>query len=351
MFGKYGRRRNRSGKRSARDGERGDSAAARGRLVRSSAFKRARALPSVATVAARQSAIRSNAARIAQLKRESYGPLQRQVTKSSQAVTVLADHPAFFQINNPQFGAEGPLLYRLDGSARHTVARFDLDESVGRFDAGGNDHRANGPKLFLKEVELMFKFTGFVDSTSVRVDVVRQKKIAHSNLWAISGTENFMPMNVTGFKRLAGFTTNTIDTSMFEVLATRKLFLNSKGSSNVADLAQDRTTIEGTTPPQQLLTMKLPLNRVLKQIDSSLSEEGILHDDVGLDGDGHASGVGSYNYDNQHPLSNIWCLISTDDETAVASVITGDAVSVEIIRTCIWRDPIIGGEPDGLIGF
>jgi len=70
-----------------------------------------------------------------------------------------------------------------------------------------------------------------------------------------------------------------------------------------------------------------------------------------LDGDGHASGVGSYNYDNQHPLSNIWCLISTDDETAVASVITGDAVSVEIIRTCIWRDPIIGGEPDGLIGF
>ena len=38
------------------------------------------------------------------------------------------------------------------------------------------------------------------------------------------------------------------------------------------------------------------------------------------------------------PLHGVWCIISSDDITDRGSVLTGDAVVVEIIRRCTWRD-------------
>ena len=37
-----------------------------------------------------------------------------------------------------------------------------------------------------------------------------------------------------------------------------------------------------------------------------------------------------YEYSNQNPLQNVWCLISTDDKTAIDNIVTGDAVGVKI---------------------
>lgn len=88
------------------------------------------------------------------------------------------------------------------------------------------------------------------------------------------------------------------------------------------------------------------LNKVIKQIDASTREDGNMADEVGLDGDDSSTGVGSYNYDNVHPLANLWCIISCDDQSSVLDSVTGDQVAVEIIRTCVWRDPVTGGEPD-----
>lgn len=54
------------------------------------------------------------------------------------------------------------------------------------------------------------------------------------------------------------------------------------------------------------------------------------------DGTPHGSAWG---HNNQHPLSNIWCILSTDDETAISPG-TGDNVSVKIIRKLTWQDSL-----------
>ena len=296
--------------------------------------------------------VKKNAAAIRRLKRQAYGPIQRQVTKSVNAFTVHNDHPAFFQLSNPAFGNEGALIYRVNGTTFSYITKFDVD-SMTRFDSGGNEHRCNGPKMFLKSVDLQFKFSGYVDNTRLRIDVVRQKTVAKSSLWAPSGTENFMPNNAHGFKRLAGFTVNTIDRSMFQVLKTKYVFINSKGTSNLVETvaattgeAGQDTTTDPTTTNEKYCRLTLPLNRVIKQIDVSTNESGQMTDDVGLDGDSNSNGVGSYNWDNVSPFANIWCIISCSDSSDILESVTGDRVSVEIIRTCVWRDPVTGGEPD-----
>ena len=43
-------------------------------------------------------------------------------------------------------------------------------------------------------------------------------------------------------------------------------------------------------------------------------------------------------FDNQHPLNNVWCVISTDDESTLGATFTGDAVGVQIIRKLTWQD-------------
>ena len=52
-----------------------------------------------------------NARAIGDLKKQMYGPVQKQITQFSQMVTATKMHPLIFQVNNLGHTTEGPKAY------------------------------------------------------------------------------------------------------------------------------------------------------------------------------------------------------------------------------------------------
>lgn len=303
---------------------------------------KARAYVAKATGGSAAARVLRNTRAISDLREKLYGPLQVQRSLGDE-FTVVASKPVCFQINNPGYGQFGPAILRHAGALGGVERIGGFEKSTGMpFHAKDEDHLPNGPTLLLKSVHLQFKFEGYVDNTKIRIDVIRQKKAIDGDIWnPNTGDQTFMPHILNGLENLAGFTANEIDTSLFQVLATKHLFMNSKATSNFEDLAQDRPTTRPTTSNIAYCDLDLKLDKVCKQLLPSLDEKsGIDTADQNFDAhdeDG-AESKGPYAYDNQHPLSNIWCLVSTDDQTALTALVDGDSVRCHVIRKCVWRD-------------
>jgi len=269
------------------------------------------------------------------------------------------DHPLIFQVNNPQFGVNTNMIMSVqnEGSPPSNIGHWQVPGHIPAY-ANDSSHVVNGPKIKLLSVNYQFRFHGFVNSRMIRIDFVRQKKVVQGSLWNPSDTANFLPNSSHQFQRLAGFTANKIDTKTFEVIATRRVFLDSKGASplgtqtlenlpggenHVPDSNATKVTMP-STGHMRYVNINLPLNRVYKQIDSSVSE--VTGDDEGIHMDPHSaqfqtsSAVGSYSHTNQSPLSNVFCVISCDDNVHFGDTLSGDVVYCAMIRTCRWRDPI-----------
>lgn len=292
--------------------------------------------------------VAANARALSKLKKEAYGPVQRQVTQFSQMVTATKMHPLIFQVNNLGHTTEGPKVYWYNSTAAHT---FHLQDSGARFDvqyqnwnAHSLDYKPNGPKLWCRYVKLEFKFSGFVHNTKIRVDIIRQKKIAGGDAWRMSEASNMIfPYNAVNFTGLAGYTPYDIDRSMFQVLQTKHAYMNSAGTQPEAAMISAgvlHATSEPTTVEEKYITMYLPLKREFRQLDSSVNEVS-GNDDTAMNAStdaGNIDGTGSWQYTNQHPLKNIWCVVSTDDPANLTDALTGKRILVECIRTCVWRD-------------
>ena len=267
------------------------------------------------------------------------GPVQTQVTRLAQYVYPTSEHPICFQLNNPGYGLDGPPIFRsVDGDDHvQKLTQFDLVDR-GLFFQAEQDHYPNGPSLYMSHVDLKFEIFGFLDYTRVRIDIVRQKKFDKQFFNPHKGNQNFMPHNIEGFAEICGFTGKEIDRSTFQVLQTKHIYFNSKGSSNPSDVAANAITVEGTTGPYKIVNMHVPLRRVFRQLESSVSET-TGDDSYNLNAHSESTDTkGSYSHDNQHPLANVWCIISTDDQSALTHLIDGDAVRVNIVRKCVWRD-------------
>jgi hypothetical protein len=278
-----------------------------------------------------------------------YGPVQCQMHLSHKSVTPVKNHPILFCATDVQAGSDLSKIYYVDSGEALNIKLADSywAKSDGhKFFANETEHVPNGPKMLLLEAEYTFKITGFLANTHVRIDFVRQKKAISGDYWNPSTVTNQMPYNADGFKELAGFTTNSIDTRTFQLLATRKVFFNSKGSKNLTDAlieggGPESNTVDATTRSEQIVTVPLRWKggKVIKQLDSSINEvDG--EDAIDMDaatGDGQRA-KGSYAFDNVHPLSNVWCIISTDDTTALPDIVTGQSVTVAMIRKLKWRD-------------
>ena len=290
--------------------------------------------------------VAANKRAITTLRQQMYGPLQTQRSHSESGFYVVASRPVLFQVNNPECGAKGASILR-ETENGDFVSRI-MGFTKASYSSGlpfydkEEDNVVNGPKLLLKQVELQFKVHGFLDDTRVRIDVIRQKKVVNRNHWNYhDANEHFMPHMAKGLKGIAGFSSNEIDTRFFEILATRHLYFNSKGSSNVIDTANSAITTEATTAPTKYakIDLKFPKGgKVCKQLTSSVDQttgNDATDQDIEVE---EVDAKGSYSWENQHPLSNIWCLISSDDGTAFGSLVDGDAVEVQILRKCVWRD-------------
>ena len=334
----------RTGGRSSRRDTARTTYATRTKAARTTAASKAR--KRLFTTAGRKTAIKANTRAIRDLRLNMYGPLQTQRSHSESGFYVVSSRPVLFQVNNPECGAKGASILREteNGDFVSRIMGFtkaSYSTSLPFYDKE-EDNVVNGPKLLLKQVELQFKVHGFLDDTRVRIDVIRQKKVVNKNHWNYhDANEHFMPHMAKGLKDLAGFSPNEIDRRFFEVLATRHLYFNSKGSSNVLDTANSAITTEATTAPTKYckIDLKFPKGgKVCSQLTSSLDQttgQDATDQDIEVE---EVDAKGSYSWENQHPLSNIWCLISSDDQTAFGSLVDGDAVEVQILRKCVWRD-------------
>lgn len=301
-----------------------------------------------ATVKTNRTMVKKNTLAIKKLKFNQWGTIQSQRSTMLEDVGITSGGPLLFLVNNPLMKQQGPYIWGVQpgNQPAATGHRFQPYQPDNDFMENHAEplHRPNGSKIMLRYATFQFEFTGFVDATHVRVDFIRQKKTATS-WWNPEYRNCFLPMTLPQFKHIAGFGPNEIDRTLFDVIATRRIYMNSKGRSNASDTLQDRITTEATTTGIRHCRVSLKLNKVLKQLTPSMDQgaggdyEGINensegNEDENVDTHPHKS---AWSHDNQHPLSNIWCLISTDDGTPF----DGDSVRVKILRKLTWQDHIV----------
>lgn len=277
------------------------------------------------------------------LRNNQYGHYQTQTSRIGP-LNVVSNSPVALHINNCNSGAHGPTPHSIDllGSVYATNDLFQIYQGEGAVMGDYQDddvaNMCNGPMMRLNWAIFDLKFSGFVDDCKIRIDIIRQKKYV-ADFWREDKSHQFLPNTLQSFKNLAGFTENRIDTSTFEIIKTKRLYLNSRGSQNVADLTQDRNTTEATTAPSRQCRIALRMNKVYKQLDSSIHQDS--NAEVSNTGSaGLTNHPGSWRHTNLSPLANVWMIISCDDDRSLEDLVGGDNVSVEIIRRMTWQDKI-----------
>lgn len=277
-----------------------------------------------------------NARAIASMKKKQLGPPQLQISTWDAPVGqhVLAGSPWLFQVNDPDTGNDGPRVYHINtlGSSVPFAQPFQLYSGSNTYNSEYSKHKFN-PPIYLAGVNLEFELSGYMDNTNVRIDIIRQKTVG-TTFWQSSSSTNYLPQTLTRLKNIAGFGPESINTKVFEIIKTKRVFFNSKATANVVDTAQDRNTTQTSTSNIKHCNVWVPYGKMLKTLDT----QAIPEDAGNMGIDIHQNTP--FHYQKQNPLSVIWCLISTDDQTDIASVVTGDALSVRMVRKCYWRDPL-----------
>jgi len=285
---------------------------------------------------------------VKQLKFNEWGTIQSQTSSNRHGHVFSQDHPICFHVNNLFTNADGPMLYQPNGSNNPVIlghGSFDKWVGVGNAEGDVDDknitHIPNGPKLKLLWATYDFEFQGYMDNCNIRIDFVRQKKLDLDFYSPSHGVNNFLPHSLAAFNRISGFSENRIDTTKFQILKTKHLFINSRGLQTAADASLERMTTEPTTTNVKRCRVALKLNKICKQLRNSTDEQSRVQDhDDPMHSLSTQYSNSAWGFDNQHPLSNIFCIISTSDTTGIQDFATGDRLSVKIIRKMTWMDHV-----------
>ena len=273
--------------------------------------------------------------------------MQRSYTDIGNKIT--ANSPWCFHVTSPGSDYSATFIYHrnLLGIAAPVGQFKKFTGSQGSEDA---NYVPNHP-CYLKSVLLEFEFAGFVDDTHITIHVIQSKGIAKPDYYLEANTtaNNLLPKSLGNFTNLAGFTQERIDPKAFKVLASRRLYMNSRPMNpTAADVTStilgaivndNYPTVPATTRAVKRCRVYVPVNRELKVLDNGTPFQ---EPDGGTDNHRTFTGVddkGMFSYANMDPKSQIWCIISTSDKTALDAPFTGDAVECTIHRTCTWRDP------------
>jgi len=291
--------------------------------------------------------VNRNASAIRTLQQQQWGPFQHQTSVMNETLTPLKMHPHLIHVSNPNCGHEGARIWTWHSQGSGVITSAQASFHHNHVSAGATHfevysgqtpdsadmnaqeqfHVANGPKCMLRTVELSFKFTGKRANTNILVQVIRQKTMGDMDYWQPKKQYQFLPDTITGLTDMAGFTQNRIDPTKFQILATRRILMNSKDDGDV----------DATTRAEKRCTIYLKLNKVLKQLKSSINETNGF-DDLDMQNGTVNDDKGSYSSRNQHPLSNIWCLVSSDDPTDLPNWVNGGHIDFELIRRVKWQD-------------
>jgi hypothetical protein len=286
------------------------------------------------------------------------------ITGVSPAIIVTSATPTALHLSNLNVGGKthghpaGPQWFQ--ASDDNPVAEPQYIGRETRAMAIMKDQRnkahphCTGPKCKWLGTELQFKFEGYLDDTRIKIFIVQQRKQYKLDPWSQYTSRvashtladdvemaPHMPYTLNQFKHLLGFNANTLNYKQYKVLATKSLYFNSRRTeAPTGHIEGDNAFVDATTKPVQYCTMKIKPNQMLYQLRSTLNEMGV-HDDINDPAPADADyDQGPWSFDNQNPYSNVWCIVTTDDESALAGSLSGDRVKFTCIRRNWWQDQV-----------
>jgi len=174
--------------------------------------------------------------------------------------------------------------------------------------------------IFLKNVRLRFFFTGDQSDMHVFITVVRQKKLftplatngaqdskIWESPWEMKTADHVLPTNARAFLGCAGTRfTNRVDPNSYEILATKRFKIDNLYETKKTDDGVPVTVSAPTTGRERVITMNVPINRSFKPLAAPFNQFAEVYQTT-------FDKAGPYRFDNQHPLSNIWCIMTNTE--------------------------------------
>ena len=326
------------------------------------ARKRPTTRKNAATAYANARGIRANSLAIAKLRKQMYGPIQSMSSLTDHEIPLRFNQPWGFQINNPHAnGSFGPNWWccGTDGIMQ-TIGHYGFNPVLPHQHGykAEWDNRCSGPKALLVSCDLHFRFHGFVKNTNIRAMIVSQKSGGAYDTWGrlnpatvvgagnAHGTPMWLPNCIGEFRGLAGWGPQFIDRKRYQVIADRRVFMNSKGvasenlgSLDTANVTAANAVTPATTTHVKYLRLNLKLNKPIKQLQPALdfdNGDDVINADF-TQAHGASQEAGGWEFGNQHPAANLWCIVDTDESPGEFG---NSHVRMDVQRRMTWRDRV-----------
>lgn len=278
-------------------------------------YKAASKISALARGRATRNQVKTLASKVRRLDLAVKGSVQRNLQETSASVTPTEAYPVIFDMTDFCYGVtHGASIYQKSTvtGVVHPVANFNAfdpgDNQGEKFWANNNADLCNDPlsgKYFARFAKMRFKIVGnpSLDDCRIKISIFRMKRGAIRPTTSLDSVLA-LPDSLDGLRYMV--TNNMFNPTYFNVLYEKEVYINSAG-----DLPET-TTQTNTTGNSRIINVNWKFNNMrINQIQTGQS----------------------YAPMNRTYTDPIWCMISTNDATAL-----GDAVNVSISRHVEWRD-------------
>jgi len=276
--------------------------------------------------------------------------------------------PLMFHVNNPGFGADGPKFIFPHQTADRKITTEGMlapwyPAAAQDFTSYGQANRSypTGSQVFMKYAKFGLRFSALTSDTKIRVDVIRQKRKVGANTYISEGKENysnFLPFNVKQFQQLNEFNPHHIDRSLYEVMSTRHVYLDSAKKQDVNNdtfanhilshapfgmgtTFADQTSVEmreATTPAEKDITIYVPMNKLIKQIWPRSKDDNLTNVMTDDNGRPQTGDQGAWDWSNQDAYENVFLLITSNSQAAAYTTPADPALKNERVHVHMWRE-------------
>lgn len=282
---------------------------------------------------ARKRTVAKNTRAIKRLKNSQHGSLQQAFHRMHTHVVPIARSPVLFDmldftLDHPSSSGtniQGAGFYQVNGGTLQRVSYWDRANLTSIYWAGSNTDSVDTGKYLAAWMDytISIEGSGGLDDTRVRVDIFTAKS---GPLFAqVAGSPNLLlPTSLDQLNNIAEPELNQLNPKYFKKVYTKVVYFNSR--TDVASTVTQGAT--QFTPNKRYVKFRCAPNKVCKQVLTNPTVQGSPEEANVPDGS-----FGPLNVPINQPL---WCLLSTDDRSAL----TGDAVHITISRQIKWRDAV-----------
>lgn len=283
---------------------------------------------------ARKSTVMRNTRAIRSLRMTQHGSIQKGFHRISTHVTPIQRYPVLFNmldfsVNHTNSAGtlvpSGP-FFQYSGGILQSVATWDRAQFTNNnpFYLEEYSDSPDTGKILASYMDYHFAIEGdsALDETRVRLDIFYQRSNCLYARTAAAGSL-LLPSSLNYFDNIATPELNQINPKYFKKIYTKVLYFNSR-SSEETSLEDGKTQF---TPNKRYVRFRMKPNRLIQQVLTNPPVQGT--NEAVLPN-------GSWGQLNTPLNQQLWCLISTDDQSALV----GDAVKVNVSRRVSWRDPV-----------